>query len=345
MKKLESGRTEYQEFLYSLFIKYGIDSPDELWSNSVWKVIVDNRVSNYARENFYKELSEFNIKNPSDENWTHTSDKKLEEIKTKDENDEIREKTNAEFIRRKIKETQINVKGKENLEEVESEEETEEKRIADAKKAEEESIAATKKAEEEKSIADAKKAEEESIAAAKKAEEEKHIAAKNEEEIETEGVESTSLFKHCQFCAEDIKKEAIICKHCGLATRKIKKYKQDYEVSEALSVIVTFVGYAIIGIGIMYPIVTDMFGYRTPEVVVFSYFAIVIILGISLIVSGQMIRALVDNTNANREILWILKAKQKHEGWVETHYVEKDLENDRLRQELEREHKFPGTYL
>ena len=68
MKKLESGRTEYQEFLYSLFIKYGIDSPDELWSNSVWKVIVDNRVSNYARENFYKELSEFNIKNPSDEN-------------------------------------------------------------------------------------------------------------------------------------------------------------------------------------------------------------------------------------------------------------------------------------
>ena len=126
--------------------------------------------------------------------------------------------------------------------------------------------------------------------------------------------------------------------------KNMKKYRKDYEVSETLSLIVTAVGYAIIGIGIIYPIITDMF-YRSPDVVVFSYFALVIILGISLIVSGQMIRALVDNTNANREILWILKAKLKDEGWVETHYEEKDIENDRLRQGLEREHKFPGTYL
>ena len=126
--------------------------------------------------------------------------------------------------------------------------------------------------------------------------------------------------------------------------KNMKKYRKDYEVSETLSLIVTVVGYAIIGIGIIYPIITDMFR-RSPDVVVFSYFALVIILGISLIVSGQMIRALVDNTNANREILWILKAKLKDEGWVETHYEEKDIENDRLRQGLEREHKFPGTYL
>ena len=126
--------------------------------------------------------------------------------------------------------------------------------------------------------------------------------------------------------------------------KNMKKYRKDYEVSETLSLIVTAVGYAIIGIGIIYPIITDMF-YRSPDVVVFSYFALVIILGISLIVSGQMIRALVDNTNANREILWILKAKLKDEGMVETHYEEKDIENDRLRQGLEREHKFPGTYL
>ena len=126
--------------------------------------------------------------------------------------------------------------------------------------------------------------------------------------------------------------------------KNMKKYRKDYEVSETLSLIVTAVGYAIIGIGIIYPIITDMFR-RSPDVVVFSYFALVIILGISLIVSGQMIRALVDNTNANREILWILKAKLKDEGWVETHYGEKDIENDRLRQGLEREHKFPGTYL
>jgi len=211
MKKLESGRTEYQEFLYSLFIKYGIDSPDELWSNSVWKVIVDNRVSNYARENFYKELSEFNIKNPSDENWTHTSDKKLEEIKTKDENDEIREKTEAEFNRRKIKETQINVKGKENLEEVESEEEIKEKREKSARH-----LASNSEVEiayaigKEKRIADAKKAEEESIAAAKKENKEVEMS----DEIQTNDNEE-DLLKECPYCAEDIKKKAIKCKHCG----------------------------------------------------------------------------------------------------------------------------------
>ena len=211
MKRLEIGRTEYQEFLYSLFIKYGIDSPDELWSNSVWKVIVDNRVSNYARENFYKELSEFNIKNPSDENWTHTSDKKLEEIKTKDENDEIREKTEAEFNRRKIKETQINVKGKENLEEVESEEEIKEKREKSARH-----LASNSEVEiayaigKEKRIADAKKAEEESIAAAKKENKEVEMS----DEIQTNDNEE-DLLKECPYCAEDIKKKAIKCKHCG----------------------------------------------------------------------------------------------------------------------------------
>ena len=211
MKKLEIGRTEYQEFLYSLFIKYGIDSPDELWSNSVWKVIVDNRVSNYDRENFYKELSEFNIKNPSDENWTHTSDKKLEEIKTKDENDEIREKTEAEFNRRKIKETQINVKGKENLEEVESEEEIKEKREKSARH-----LASNSEVEiayaigKEKRIADAKKAEEESIAAAKKENKEVEMS----DEIQTNDNEE-DLLKECPYCAEDIKKKAIKCKHCG----------------------------------------------------------------------------------------------------------------------------------
>jgi len=222
MKKLESGRTEYQEFLYSLFIKYGIDSPDELWSNSVWKVIVDNRVSNYARENFYKELSEFNIKNPSDENWTHTSDKKLEEIKTKDENDEIREKTEAEFNRRKIKETQINVKGKENLEEVESEEEIKEKREKSARHlASNSEVKIAYAIGKEKRIADAKKAEEESIAAAKKVEEESIAAAKKEnkevemsDEIQTNDNEE-DLLKECPYCAEDIKKKAIKCKHCG----------------------------------------------------------------------------------------------------------------------------------
>ena len=91
MKKTTTNRTEYQEFLYSLFIKYGIDSPDELWSNSVWKVIVDNQINNLDRAKFYKELSAFNISTPTDEIWTHKNNEKLEKVKA--------EKVNAENVK------------------------------------------------------------------------------------------------------------------------------------------------------------------------------------------------------------------------------------------------------
>ena len=78
MSKSSKNRTEYQEFLYSLFQKYEIE-PDESWSNVTWKVIVDSRSTNKQNlANFYKELSDYNIKNPSDENWTHKIDEKLE---------------------------------------------------------------------------------------------------------------------------------------------------------------------------------------------------------------------------------------------------------------------------
>ena len=78
MKTSKNNRTDYQEFLYSLFQKYEIE-PDESWSNEVWKVIVNNRSTNKQNlANFYKELSDYNIKNPSDENWTHVSHEELE---------------------------------------------------------------------------------------------------------------------------------------------------------------------------------------------------------------------------------------------------------------------------
>jgi len=78
MKESAKNRTEYQEFLYSLFVKYEIDYIGESWSTPEWEVIV-RRLSAEDQANFNKELSEFNIKNPSDENiW---SDKELEQIK------------------------------------------------------------------------------------------------------------------------------------------------------------------------------------------------------------------------------------------------------------------------
>ncbi|MDC1447084.1 hypothetical protein N8269_02030 [Candidatus Thioglobus sp.] len=169
MSKSSKNRTEYQEFLYSLFQKYEIE-PDESWSNVTWKVIVDSRSTNKQNlANFYKELSDYNIKNPSDENWTHVSD---------DEEEEERIAADKE-----------------------------EERIAAAKK-EEERIAAADK--EEERIAAAKKAEEERIAAAKKENKEVEMS----DEIQTNDNEE-DLLKECPYCAEDIKKKAIKCKHCG----------------------------------------------------------------------------------------------------------------------------------
>jgi hypothetical protein len=79
MKKTDSNRTEYQEFLYSLFQKYEIE-PNESWSNSEWKSIVDSHLTNKKKlVNFYNELADYNIKNPSDQNWTHKIYEKSEE--------------------------------------------------------------------------------------------------------------------------------------------------------------------------------------------------------------------------------------------------------------------------
>ena len=44
MKKTNSNRTEYQEFLFSLFKRFGIDSPDESWSEKEWKDVVNKKL-------------------------------------------------------------------------------------------------------------------------------------------------------------------------------------------------------------------------------------------------------------------------------------------------------------
>jgi len=83
MKKIDSNRTEYQEFLYSLFQKYEIE-PNESWSNLEWKSIVDSHLANKKDlTNFYNELSYYNNKNPSDQNWTHKINENSEEEEVK----------------------------------------------------------------------------------------------------------------------------------------------------------------------------------------------------------------------------------------------------------------------
>ena len=105
MKKTDSNRTKYQEFLYSLFKKYGIDSPDVSWSNKEIKVVVNSRLKNNANKlNFYRELEEFNIKNPLDEILSYKDEDQLEENKLKvNKADEVNPKlTKEEEIKPKV---------------------------------------------------------------------------------------------------------------------------------------------------------------------------------------------------------------------------------------------------
>jgi len=200
MKESAKNRTEYQIFLHSLFVKYSIESPDESWSNSLWKVIVNSRLSDFDRENFYKELSEFNIKNPSDENWTHLSHEELkaaerysvEDIKKAADRKKIADakKMKKTADRKKI----ADVKKVKDMNKV-----SERYSSAHAKK-----VKDMNKASESKKNADAKKDKD-----MKKAAERKRIA--DAKKIDSD----TKLMKICYSCKEEIKVDANVCKHCG----------------------------------------------------------------------------------------------------------------------------------
>ena len=64
MKESSKNRTEYQIFLHSLFVKYGITYIGESWLTPEWEVIV-SRLSaeeetriNYLKKNYWWYLSQ-----------------------------------------------------------------------------------------------------------------------------------------------------------------------------------------------------------------------------------------------------------------------------------------------
>ena len=88
-------------------------------------------------------------------------------------------------------------------------------------------------------------------------------------------------------------------------------YKKDYMLAELYAQIISAVGWLILLVaGLFLIVIDDILGFTTPFLIKFFAFILVGSFGLFAIIVGQFLRAVVDNTNANREILWVLKSRK-----------------------------------
>ncbi len=103
----------------------------------------------------------------------------------------------------------------------------------------------------------------------------------------------------------------------------MENFEKDYKITGTYASLLSFIGWIILLGGIVF-FVTGVYYYFTPtgapqflyeigleslavgQIIIGGIAGIAI--GLLVIITGQILRAIVDNTNANKETLWILKS-------------------------------------
>ena len=97
-------------------------------------------------------------------------------------------------------------------------------------------------------------------------------------------------------------------------------FEKDYKLTGIYASVLSAIGWFILigGIGVLLGEIIDpgfLYSIGFPYLIssrieILLSSILVIIISCSFIITGQILRAIVDNTNANKEILWILKSRK-----------------------------------
>ncbi len=93
--------------------------------------------------------------------------------------------------------------------------------------------------------------------------------------------------------------------------KTVINYKSSYETARTISMLISAIGWLMIAGGIL--ILFGVGGYNNGAGLGVATIAAIALLGLPLILSGQITRAVVDNADANRKMLEVLKYKENVE--------------------------------